>query len=91
MESHTGLKCHLVPTLNIFLNYESVQDKIAHGKFKPGQLRPKVGSKSKCLHILWYRCAQLVRIGNQLLGLETPLQWEMTFQLKSQQPDMPEV
>ena len=36
-------------------------------------------------------CSQLVRIGNQLLGLETPLQWEMTFQLKSQQPDMPEV
>ena len=29
---------------------------------------------------------QLVRIGNQLLGLETPLQWEMTFQ-----PDMLEV
>ena len=36
-------------------------------------------------------CSQLVCIGKQLLGLETVLQWEMTFQLKSQQPDMPEV
>ena len=35
--------------------------------------------------------AQLVRIGNQLLGPERQLQWEMTFQLKFQQPDMPEV
>ena len=36
-------------------------------------------------------CAQLVHFGNQLLGPNTQLQWEMTFQLKSRQPDVPEV
>ena len=36
-------------------------------------------------------CTQLVRFGSQLLGPNTPFQWEMTFQLKSQQPNVPEV
>ena len=36
-------------------------------------------------------CSQLVCIGNQLLGHNTPLEWEMAFQLKSQQPEVPEV
>ena len=35
--------------------------------------------------------SQLVRFGSQLLGPNTPFQWEMTFQLKSQQPNVPEV
>ena len=38
-----------------------------------------------------YNFSQLVRIGSQLLGPNTPFQWEMTFQLKSQQPNVPEV
>ena len=41
--------------------------------------------------ILLYAGTQLVCIGNQLLGTNTLLQWEMTFQLISQQPDVPEV
>ena len=43
------------------------------------------------MYIYVHMCTELVRIGSQLLGPETPLQWDITCQMKSQQPDMPEV